>query len=99
MCVSQTIMLHTSNLYSAVCQLHLSKTGRKIPTCRTICIVCFHFKSIFHMYNTPNTHTRVCLRMYKISPKFTNSLGKAVDLLGDRNEKETYCLRLHFVVV
>ena len=57
MCVSQTIMLHTSNLHSAVCQLHLSKTGRKIPMCRTICIVRFHFKTIFHTYNTLNTHT------------------------------------------
>ena len=27
MYVSQIIMLYTSNLYSAVCQLHLNKTG------------------------------------------------------------------------
>ena len=30
MYVSQTIMLHTFNLYNAVCQLHLNKIGRKI---------------------------------------------------------------------
>ena len=29
MYVSQIIMLHTLNLYSAVCQLYLNKTGRK----------------------------------------------------------------------
>ena len=29
MYVSQIIMLYTLNLYSAVCQLYLSKTGRK----------------------------------------------------------------------
>ena len=29
MCVSQAIMLHTLNSYSAVCQLHLTKTGPK----------------------------------------------------------------------
>ena len=29
MYVSQIIMLYTLNLYSAVCQLHLNKTGRK----------------------------------------------------------------------
>ena len=28
--VSQIIMLHTLNLYSAACQLYLIKTGRKI---------------------------------------------------------------------
>ena len=27
--VSQTIMLHTLNLYSTVCQLYINKTGRK----------------------------------------------------------------------
>ena len=27
--VSQIIMLYTLNLYSAVCQLYLNKTGRK----------------------------------------------------------------------
>ena len=27
---SQTIMLYTLNLYSAVCQLYLDKTGKKI---------------------------------------------------------------------
>ena len=30
MCVSQTIMLYTLNLYSTVCQLYLNKTGIKI---------------------------------------------------------------------
>ena len=30
MYVSQIIMLYTLNLYSAVCQLYLNKTGRKI---------------------------------------------------------------------
>ena len=29
MYVSQVIMLYTLNLYSAVCQLYLNKTGRK----------------------------------------------------------------------
>ena len=29
MYISQIIMLYTLNLYSAVCQLHLNKTGRK----------------------------------------------------------------------
>ena len=29
MYVSQIIMLHNLNLYSAVCQLYLNKTGRK----------------------------------------------------------------------
>ena len=29
MYVSQIIMLYTLNLYSAVCQLYLKKTGRK----------------------------------------------------------------------
>lgn len=29
MCISQIIILYTSNLYSAKCQLHFNKTGRK----------------------------------------------------------------------
>ena len=43
MYVSQIIMPHTLNLYSAVCQLYLSKTGRKkyknyvLPIHRIIC--------------------------------------------------------------
>ena len=32
MYVNQAIMLYTLNLYSAVCQLYLNKTGRKMST-------------------------------------------------------------------
>ena len=32
MCISQIIMLYTLNLYSAKCQLHFNKTGRKKNT-------------------------------------------------------------------
>ena len=32
MYVNQTIMLYTLTLYSAICQLYLNKTGRKMST-------------------------------------------------------------------
>ena len=33
MYVTQVIMLYTLNLYSAICQLYLSKTEKKIGVC------------------------------------------------------------------
>ena len=37
MYVSQIIMLYTLNLYSAVCQFYLNKTGRKNICSNNIC--------------------------------------------------------------
>ena len=35
-CVNQISMLYILNLYGAVCQLHLNKTGRKKEICRNV---------------------------------------------------------------
>ena len=40
MYVSQIIMLYTLNLYSAACQLYLSKTGREKKDMRSLQATC-----------------------------------------------------------
>ena len=52
MYVSQTIMLHTLNLYSAVCWLHLSKTERKKKEPSEVVTLqpsIFFFNDFFHV--------------------------------------------------
>ena len=50
--VNKTIMLHTLNLYSGICQLFLNKTKKKKTTSFSLlCLSLYNFTGSFFLYN------------------------------------------------
>ena len=75
--VSQIIMLHTLNLYSAICQLYLNKTRRKI-------------KKKKNKKKKPNTCGK-CVLLFYIHRKNRKLHTKLLTLIRGREWEERLC--------
>ena len=89
MYVSQIIMLYTLNLYSAVCQWYLSKTGRKnFYETKKLCKDWQHFTfSLVFDVKQLDSHICFCIQSVAKDVNFLEASGKFHWTRDYENEK------------